>query len=121
MAEARDKTASRRIMEAWREAADDLGIRVTIPFVLTGPDAQAIEFIALVHDFGAPGGALVCSFQNWPSLKEPVEGHGYFLSGLNPDSYSRYDRQHFIDTLEDWGWFGKGARPSWYTGIDPCG
>jgi hypothetical protein len=29
----------------------------------------------------------------------------------------RYNRQLFIDTLNDWGWFGeKGAEPPWYTG-----
>ena len=33
------------------------------------------------------------------------------------ESYLRYDRAHFIDTLNDLGWFGpKENTPSWYTG-----
>ena len=40
--------------------------------------------------------------------------------GLYPsllgESYRAYDRELFIDTLNDWGWYGGGDPPSWYTG-----
>ena len=112
--------ASRRIVEAWRAAAADLGIRVTAPFALPGPRGGApVEFLALVHDFGAPAGALVCAAHDWDALESAGGACGYFVSGLYPDAYANYDRGQFIDTLEDWGWFGGGPPPSWYAGVSP--
>ena len=41
---------------------------------------------------------------------------GYYGSNLFPP-YRIYDRQLFVDTLNDWGWFGRpGEEPPWYTG-----
>ena len=41
----------------------------------------------------------------------------YAQSALNPDSYEPYRRELYIDTLNDWGWFGPStAEPSWFTG-----
>jgi len=36
-------------------------------------------------------------------------------SALGP-AYLDYDRDVFIDALNDWGWTGTGAPPPWYTG-----
>lgn len=107
------------IVDAWRRAAEDLGIRVTAPFVLpdVGPEPQ--EFIALVHDFGSPLGALACMPKQWELVATAAAARGYFVSALYPGVYSRYDRQTFVDTLEDWGWYGSGAPPAWYTGVSP--
>jgi hypothetical protein len=32
------------------------------------------------------------------------------------ESYLSYDRALVIETLNDWGWHGKGDPPQWYTG-----
>jgi hypothetical protein len=32
------------------------------------------------------------------------------------DTYLTYDRHLFVGTLDDWGWFGEGSAPAWYTG-----
>lgn len=51
-----------------------------------------------------------------PPWKDIREAHGYYGSNLSP-SYRQYDRQSFIDTLNDWQRFGENAlRPLWYTG-----
>ena len=42
-----------QLVDAWRTAASDLGIRVTAPFSITDDDGDQVQFIALVHDFGA--------------------------------------------------------------------
>jgi hypothetical protein len=43
-------------------------------------------------------------------------GHGYASSDLSAN-YRQYDRDLFVDTLNDWQWFGqKGEQLSWYTG-----
>jgi hypothetical protein len=32
------------------------------------------------------------------------------------ESYSIYERDRFVATVDDWKWFGSGAPPSWYSG-----
>ncbi len=69
---------------------------------------------AYIADFGGPDGTVVGNRNN--ILDDVRKQHGYYVSNLFP-SYRTYVRQHFIDTLNDWGWFGeKGKEPSWYTG-----
>ncbi len=39
---------------------------------------------------------------------------GYYVSGINVESYSVFRPQHFQETLRDWGFYGPAtARPSW--------
>jgi hypothetical protein len=41
----------------------------------------------------------------------------YYFSAVNRDSYSKYNRESFIETLEDWGYYGeKASKPEWYNG-----
>jgi hypothetical protein len=102
------------ISHAWIRAAADLDIRVVAPFALTTTNGEAILFEAHILDFGGPKGTVVGNEKN--ELGDVRQKSGYFCSNLY-SSYRRYDRQHFIDTLDDWGWFGeKGTEPSWYTG-----
>jgi hypothetical protein len=45
---------------------------------------------------------------------------GQSCSFIHQESYARYDRDLFLATLNDWGWFGDPAdAPEWYTG-KPC-
>ena len=100
------------ISNAWTEAAADLGIRVVAPFSLVADD-QSVMFEAHILDFGGPKGAVV---GNHESDFGVAKAFGYWSSNLYP-SYRKYNRQLFIDTLNDWGWFGDGgAKPIWYTG-----
>jgi hypothetical protein len=102
---------------AWEEAARDLGFRFTSGFVDTLSDGRRIRYAGLVDDFGAPKGALLAVYRRGHTLAEYPHSEGYFVSMLNPASYTRYDRQFFIDTLNDFGWFGPDEqRPAWYTG-----
>jgi len=106
-----------QISEAWRRAAADLGIRVTAQITVEVGSQETAEFRALVHDFGGPMGTLVCSMDD----SSPRRLGDYFVSAVNPEVYQNYDRQTFVDALEDWGWFGKDAPPTWYRGISPWG
>lgn len=106
------------VAAAWRTAASDLGIRVTTPFVLErSVGGERLEFIALIHEFGSRAGTVVIGIgKESSSLQEATASAGYFFSALNLDCYDRYDRQLFIDTLNDWRYFGLAPPPSWYTG-----
>ena len=105
-----------KIIAAWRFAAQDLSFEFTSPFSAMVKGGCSVKFLGLVHHFGANVGMLIRGKSSgivdgfWPADEE------YGLSELWK-SYCKYDRELFIDTLEDWGWRGPMAmRPSWYTG-----
>jgi hypothetical protein len=106
----------RKIINSWREASDDLNIKIQTPFVLATTDNRRIEFELLIEKFGNDKGAIILSTDNMTEF-ETAREYGYYCSALNPDTYAAYDRQHFIDTLNDWGYYGdKSQSPDWYTG-----
>ena len=77
-------------------------------------------FIALIQEFGGPQGTLVCLPEEWDDLgyADAAEEAGYYSSGLYAESYCQYVRERFIETLEDWGWFGEqGKEPDWYKDV----
>ncbi len=100
------------IADAWLDAADDLGISVISPFVPKDNNGEEYSFIALVKEVGSPKGTLICLPEQWDDFGYDViaEEQGYYCSGLYPQSYSKYDKELFIETLNDWGWFGEKAK-----------
>lgn len=101
------------MIEAWRQASMDLEIRLVAPFDLIGYEDRVGQAVAYLPDFGGPRGMIVTGLDGPTSGSS---GEGYYWSRLG-DSYSGYDRQLFIDTLNDWGWFGdERLKPTWYTG-----
>src|SRR5262249_44544122 len=106
----------RRVVGAWKEAAADLGIQFTSPFAVTLSDGRRCEHLGLVHHFGRRIGTLIAVL-NEPSerIQRPA-GDDYYWTILGP-SYASYHRQSFIDTLDDWQFFGReNERPGWYSG-----
>jgi len=105
-----------RVVSAWKEAAADLRIRFISPFIAQSTSGLRHEYLGLVPMFGGPIGTLIRVLRE-PSEKSPdPEGDGYYWSILSP-GYARYDRQSFIDTLDDWQFFGPDTeRPEWYSG-----
>jgi hypothetical protein len=104
-----------KIADAWLAAADDLGIIVTAPFILETGDEQ-YSFIALIQNFGRAKGTLIGIPDDLETLRIIADEQGYFYSRLY-ESYETYQRQLFIDTLNDWRWFGdESNKPAWYTG-----
>jgi hypothetical protein len=105
-----------KLVEAWLNASEDLGIEVVAPFVLESKD-QSYHFVAFVKDFGGENGTLITTANHGEVPEDVVREHGYYWSALYPEAYSAYNREEFIAMLNDWGWFGaEGKEPSWYTG-----
>jgi hypothetical protein len=102
-------------VRAWSDAGADLGIRVVSPSELGGQD-WLTSCIAWVPDFGGDQGALVVSWDspNIGKIRAAGFEQGLYVSGV-AEVYLKYDRQLWIDTLDDWGWFGSGDPPAWYT------
>ena len=102
------------ISQAWQEAGQDLGIRVTAPFVLK-IEGTDVAFEALIRDFGGPIGTVAVVSET-VRFRPVLMELGYFVSHLFP-TYRSYSREHFVATLDDWRWFGPSEEaPPWYTG-----
>ena len=98
--------------EAWRMAAEDLGIRVTAPFTLDGPDGPT-TYAAFVHAFGSETGAVATAPDQDRSV---AETQGLWCSSPG-STYTTYNRAEWVAMLNDWGWFGEAdGPPDWYTG-----
>ena len=100
------------ISQSWIEAAKDLGIRVVAPFTVQSDGPTSYE--AHIIDFGGPQGTVVGVLED--KLYDYRATQGFYVSNL-ASSYRCYEREHFIATLNDWGWYGpERLRPDWYTG-----
>lgn len=109
--------------QAWQMAAADLSIEFVSPY--TFRDAADGEFTCagLLVNFGGPKGTIIHSQHDFESdeqwaLADAAEtALGFYGSGLSPYHYERYERELFVEALNDWGWFGpEGEHPSWFTG-----
>ncbi len=112
----------RLVVKAWQRCATDLGIRVEAPYELLDRFGRLCHFAAYVPDFGSSKGALVLVveppvFDHDKVAAECAKHHDIWLSCMNIEMYAAYDRQTFIDVLDDWQYFGmESTRPSWYSG-----
>ena len=105
-----------QIAAAWRKAAGELHFRLTSPYFTTLRDGTSLSCLGLVHHFGAAFGTLIFVDGEQRPFQSGQLGDEYFFSILT-DSYAQYDRELFVETLDDWGWFGpKELTPGWYTG-----
>jgi hypothetical protein len=109
------RTLDEHISRAWLDAAADLRIRVVAPFAVPVSPGESQLYEAQIADFGGPKG-MVVGLLDRDHLGDIRSGLGYASSDLTA-GYRQYDRNLFIDTLNDWQWFGQeGEAPSWYTG-----
>jgi hypothetical protein len=107
-------------VQAWLDAATDLDIDVVAPFTLR-VDGNELQCVALVRDFGGVSGMVLLhgGVPQWDEVRDLLETAcelGYGFSFIR-ESYCAYDRDLFVDTLNDWGWRGgTDAAPVWYSG-----
>ena len=105
-------------VEAWLEASSDLGIEVIHPFTFQSTTGEFITIVGVyLPDFGSVKGTLLtCRFDSdevYDLLDK--DKTGFHQSGLNPNSYEPYNRDVYVETLNDWGWYGLGKPPHWYS------
>jgi len=107
---------AQQIANAWLEAGQELRIEVISPFSIHTASGEVIEYIALVPQFGSANGMLLINDFDQDRI-QAAQANGYGYSCLYLSSYGDYQREHFIDALNDWGWSeGQGNPPDWYTG-----
>ena len=95
------------VIAAWTLAGERLGVRVVAPFEFkVGP--ASYNCIAYLPDFGGSKGMLLQAtfppvFATDQGLASAAQNEGYFISFINPNSYSRLDFHEFQEALKDWG------------------
>jgi hypothetical protein len=110
-------TPTEREIAAWRAASRDLGIEFISPFQLKD-DGEALSYIGLVPGFGSKKGTAIIfenDLQKQNTLIRVAAAHGYGYSCLGPDG-SDYDRDSFVEMLNEWEWVVDEPAPSWYFG-----
>ena len=107
---------NRKLVQAWQEAGRDLGIRVTAPAELSGPSGNSFVCEAFVPDFGSASGTIVVSRKTERRVRQELRGLEGVAVTISPErQQTAYVRNHMIDELVDWGWFGApGDGPDWY-------
>jgi hypothetical protein len=110
------------IIEAWTKASEELGIKINTNQIIKLNNGKEFEFSLHIENFGGKLGTLLTGIDNSHLLNfTEFKSESYYLSCINEFSYEKFEKSLFIDTLNDWGWFGpEYEKPSWYTGKPWC-
>jgi hypothetical protein len=84
--------------------------------LLIDRDGHRVEFVAHLPDFGSPNGIVIVNEARQQTLRaddeqqsrgvpSPAAEQGFAVSTLR-EPYG---------TFEDWGWYGTGEPPTWFT------
>jgi len=102
-----------RIINAWRQAAVDLGIAFTTPWHLLTPDHRRVTYLGLVHGFGGRTGTVIRSLQLGELRMYDELDRDLHVAKLGA-RHAVYDPLVFRGTLLEWGYTGPPSRrPAW--------
>jgi hypothetical protein len=111
--------AEQLVSAAWEVAAGDLGLSLIRPTRGVGVTAPP-PYVVWVEHFGSTEGTVCGVIDAEEPEREALNAwahdRGMYCSWLS-HHYGVYDRDLFAATLDDWGWFGSGDTPGWYTGL----
>ena len=100
----------------WDIAGQELGLELITPFEICISGGHKIHAEFLVKSFGARNGMLIITSYDvvQPYVKELNDlGYGFCVLERLEEGQT-YDREEFVDMLNDWGWMGDPTRkPSW--------
>jgi hypothetical protein len=106
-----------KLAEAWRAAAQDLGVRFVAPFELRRDDGTILSCTGLLPDFGSDNGVVIIGDDDPDEGIDIARDRGYYVTMMSDGSYGVYDPEQFSSTLNDWGWYGpRDQCPSWFRG-----
>jgi hypothetical protein len=114
---------SENAVSVWKQAAQELDIEIITPFTFQFENREHFCLAWLPHFFSPLLGVVVGTIEpRQPGFIVDAELAGYKVSLINLSAYAFFDRQLFIDTLADWGYFGsEDKKPGWYKGMIPWG
>jgi len=111
----------KQIISNWLRASENLHFDIKTPFVLEDKNNKKYNCFGFVPKFGSKKGTIILlikppKFRIRLKVNKIAEQLGYYCSNLNIECELEYDKVRFIDTLNDWGYFGKESlKPDWCT------
>ena len=101
------------LIQAWKMAAQDLGIEIVVPYALKLKSGEEVQADVLVKEFGPMLVGTEAVEETFRRLGDELAAEGYGWSILCGEELA-YDREHFIEILRDRGWTGtEDRRPEW--------
>lgn len=106
-----------KMQEHLLRAANELGIKVIIPFELNLGSGRRLLGEALFPELSNPKGIIISqSFDNFLSFCDELKQLGYGLSVYaEPSPNEEYDVEGYKEMFVEWGWSGdKAKKPDWF-------
>jgi hypothetical protein len=91
----------------WMKASKELGFNIISPYSVIENDKKYV-FFAFIPKYGSPNGTIIDlifapTYETNNKMIEIANNIGSFYSFINIDSVINYNREHFLDIIEDWG------------------
>ena len=103
------------LITAWKLAQNELGLELIVNYVMNTSSGKVV-FPVFVKKFGRKKGTLISTHTDFRDNSMPSD-KDYYFSIINENQYSKFDKALFIETLEDWGYYGKADTvPKWFKG-----
>lgn len=103
------------LINAWKLAALELGLEIICPFKINTENG-IVSYPILVKHFGGKRGTIIARHEQFMDFPMPKH-KDYYFSAVSSDYYLNFNKKLFIETLEDWGFYGnKETKPHWYIG-----
>lgn len=107
-------------MQHWlARAADELGVRVMIGYVVTLSDGRKLTSQALFPDFGSTFGTLVFRSEDAidSDARRDIVKQGYGMSTFSdPLPNEEFNVDNYAEMLAEWGWTrAEAEKPEWMT------
>lgn len=107
------------LIEAWRNAARELELKVTPWRVVLLPSAKCLVADLWVDGFGSPRGVLLFGrAEQIEQRAEELQREHWAYTVLDAESDSAPTREQIMHRLRGWGWYGApDAMPGWLIGV----
>jgi hypothetical protein len=108
-------TKDDELINAWKIAAFELGLEIVCPFKINTENGL-VTYPILVKHFGGKRGTIIARHELF--IDFPMPKHkDYYFSAVNSEFYSNFNKNLFMETLKDWGFYGEiDKKPEWYLG-----
>ena len=87
---------------AWQQASKELGIKVVTSLVLKAESGEEYPISVHLPDYGSEKGLLLFADDEPDEAYHLAYDLGYSLCLLGVGAYEDYDRDRFMELLDDW-------------------
>ena len=95
-----------RMARAWTKASLDLGLDFISPYEFIDKNGEKYSCSGFLKNIGSAKGTIIISRKDSDGVFDAAVELGFHVPGLAPRYYEKYNRERFVETLKEWGWFG---------------